>query len=1368
MRRFAAVLMVSAMAPALVVVPTLGHGAAQSHPVAPALTFVELTGVDSRAWEAEALSPAASDPEVALWGRESEPAAFTARSTTAGYSLVGITWEYEQHPSFVAEDLDIAVRTRTGGQWQPWVSLATDSGDRPDEGEGAVPLEEPEGGGRPARAGTSPYFAGPSDGIQVWVDSQQPLPVGLRADLVDPGSSAADDQLVASAPSAAHAAAGLPAVISRSQWGAVESLRNAGPTYEPKIKALFVHHTATSNSYTKSQAAAAVRSIYAYDTNSLGWSDIAYNVIVDKYGQIFEGRYGGLEHAVRSGATGGFNAKTWALAALGNNVDLEPSDAQLTSIKKILAWKVGIAHLDPTGQTTLTAANGSGTTAKYKDGTKVAFDVISGHRDAGATACPGARLYAKLPSIRSGAASLIGAQLYDTSASPLLVAKGKTTPVRIKATAMTAQDWRLEVKKQGTSEVIRTYDGSASAGAVIDVSWNLNDSAGEKVTKGVYTVTLQSWNGQDAAVPFAVNVGLFGDPDVFERPADGVFRLEGRGYGHGHGLSQFGAEGAARKGLTRSQILSFYYPGTTTVKAPAKTKIRVQLAAAPRKKPAGQDVRLRPVAGLTVTEGARTTLLPVKLGGRTVSAWRTLLAGDGSLGVYGWTGSKYNKLKGWAGLDGPVTFTNAADAPTTARLTLIRNTGQEVVYRGSILVRRNASRDTLNAVSVVLLDDYVKSVVSAEMPGGWTSTAYQAQAVAARSYAMFKRSAAQAAGSPWHICDSTQCQVYNGYSGETTPESKAATATAGLYLAYAGQPIFAEFSSANGGWSSAGGKPYLVAQEDPYDGVVAGSANWGHAWTRDVSAAAVQAAYPSLGSVQRIVVTDRVGLGAWGGRVLKARLEGSKGTVSVTGTALRSALGLKSEWFRAGQVAPAAPPIQIPKSPPVGTASVPTTVRGINVSTGDRNAVVSWSKPASSGASKLTGYRVTLAPGDRVVKLPKSDRKVKFSKLVNGRSYSVSVVARNSSGASRPVTIKATPSSPFGYQISLPASKIWAGSLKSRVAQSVTVLGRAGVPKRAVAAVVLRVTATNAKNRSAWLRVMTNGSSTPVAQQSVGAGASSTNLLMVKPGSDGAVALKSSRAISVKAEVVGYQTRKGGVGRRLIAVAPTWLGSGPVASSIPFTLRVAGLAEIPTTAKEVLLQATVSAGPTATTVRVSPDGRAAKAVPAVTVPAGKTITVPVVARMSADGSVRMLATGPGTRVSVDVHGYYLPDNGLAAAGRVRALPPTRVFTTEGTAEPLPLQRSTLTVPVLGRGGVPSSGVSAVILNVVASKATAPGWLVVFPAGAARPSTRALSFDATATVRTTVIAKVGASGAVQVYLPSGSARVGIDVAGYVTG
>ncbi len=80
--------------------------------------------------------------------------------------------------------------------------------------------------------------------------------------------------------------------------------------------------------------------------------------------------------------------------------------------------------------------------------------------------------------------------------------KGDTTPVRVKSYAMTAQSWRLEVTKQGSSDVVRSYEGTVAKDGQIDQSWDLQDDAGKKVAAGVYTVTLQSWNDKTVAVPY--------------------------------------------------------------------------------------------------------------------------------------------------------------------------------------------------------------------------------------------------------------------------------------------------------------------------------------------------------------------------------------------------------------------------------------------------------------------------------------------------------------------------------------------------------------------------------------------------------------------------------------------------------------------------------------------------------------------------------------------------------------------------------------------------------------------------------------------------------------------------------------------------
>ena len=504
------------------------------------------------------LKPAAVADGDAAWTRESAgthaPAVLTGQVRTAGFSAVGVTWRRSTVPGAKPPNLQVAVRTYDGS-WQPWTALEADA-DLPTAGSGAGE----QGNGR---GGTDPYFAGPSTGVQVRVDVVSgALPADLRVELVDPGTSPADSHLGPTAMSAASAAAGLPKVVTRSQWGADESLRNGSATYDSSIKMAFVHHTASSNSYTKAQAPAAVRSIYAYDTKGLGWSDIAYNVLIDKYGQVFEGRAGGLSRAVRSAATGGFNPSTFSVSALGTYTTTAPTSAMLTSIERILAWKLGLYHLNPAGTAKLVASSGSGTTSRYANGVSHTFSVISGHRDAGLTACPGNLLYAKLATIRSSVKRLMGAAIFAPHVSSFVVDKGSTTPVTLSATAMNAQHWQLLVA-DASGHTVRTVSGSAGAGKPFSVMWNVHSSTGSRVRPGVYTLTLSSWTSAAAAVPYIVNVAVDPDPDVFSKALGGsTVRLQGLGYGHGHGMSQFGAAGAAVKGLSGAQILAFYYPGT--------------------------------------------------------------------------------------------------------------------------------------------------------------------------------------------------------------------------------------------------------------------------------------------------------------------------------------------------------------------------------------------------------------------------------------------------------------------------------------------------------------------------------------------------------------------------------------------------------------------------------------------------------------------------------------------------------------------------------------------------------------------------------------------------------------------------------------
>ena len=365
-------------------------------------------------------------------------------------------------------------------------------------------------------------------------------------------------------------------------------------------------------------------------------------------------------------------------------------------------------------------------------------------------------------------------------------------------------------------------------------------------------------------------------------PASGVFTVHGRGFGHGHGMSQYGAYGAARAGLDYRQIMGFYYPGTSWGTARGRVRVLVTSDTTP-------DVVVSPASGLAVRDLASGTTYPLPdIAG--VRRWRLNVSGTRT--VVGYFTSAWHRYHpdGLGGLSGDGEL--RADGP----LTLWTPFGTRV-YRGSLRAASpsagSADRDTVNVVS---LDDYVRGVIPAEMPASWSTEAVKAQAVAARTYAAWSRDLNPARY--YQICDTTACQVYRGASAEDPRADAAVGATAHRIMTYQGQPAFTQFSASNGGWSTAGSRPYLVAKADPYDGGVPSSA---HAWTLEVGAARIERAYPSIGVLQRLHVTRRDGHGLWGGRVEAIVLDGRRRDVTLSGDGFRSVFGLRSSWFAPGR-----------------------------------------------------------------------------------------------------------------------------------------------------------------------------------------------------------------------------------------------------------------------------------------------------------------------------------------------------------------------------------------------------------------------------------------------------------------------------------
>ncbi|MFF0163341.1 N-acetylmuramoyl-L-alanine amidase [Streptomyces sp. NPDC005263] len=195
-----------------------------------------------------------------------------------------------------------------------------------------------------------------------------------------------------------------PRIVTRHGWGANEKLREQWFGYTNTVKAAFVHHTATGNGYKCAQAPSVIRGIYRYHVVSMGWRDIGYNFLVDKCGNIYEGRAGGVAKPVMGAHTLGFNTNSMGIAVLGTYSSTKPSAATVTAIARLTAWKLGLHGGNPRGKTYLKSGGGN----LYRKGKNVRLNVISGHRDGFATECPGRKLYGKLGTARTAAARYQG------------------------------------------------------------------------------------------------------------------------------------------------------------------------------------------------------------------------------------------------------------------------------------------------------------------------------------------------------------------------------------------------------------------------------------------------------------------------------------------------------------------------------------------------------------------------------------------------------------------------------------------------------------------------------------------------------------------------------------------------------------------------------------------------------------------------------------------------------------------------------------------------------------------------------------------------------------------------------------------------
>ncbi|MCU1431957.1 MAG: hypothetical protein JWP95_1062, partial [Actinotalea sp.] len=333
---------------------------------------------------------------------------------TDEFQTIGVTWPAASETS---EEPDIQVRTRSEGEWSAWTVL---------EGAEATP-DAGSADEVNARNGTHSLWVGEADAVQLsfaataeggpegmelaLVASEEP--VVASADAIVGEGAATDATTVASLGTLAVPTAVAPAIITRGQWGAAPQV--CAPDVASKLVGGVVHHTAGGSSYaTVAQAMQQIRNDQAYHINGRGWCDLGYNFVVDKWGNIYEGRANSLTQPVIGVHAGGFNTTTVGVSMLGNFQEVGTSPAMIDAVGRIMGFRLAAYNVDPTGIMSFYTSGGEN--SKFTNQT-VQLPRIFAHRDVAYTTCPGQYGYAQMDRIRAIAKPYYDARLYAESQS---------------------------------------------------------------------------------------------------------------------------------------------------------------------------------------------------------------------------------------------------------------------------------------------------------------------------------------------------------------------------------------------------------------------------------------------------------------------------------------------------------------------------------------------------------------------------------------------------------------------------------------------------------------------------------------------------------------------------------------------------------------------------------------------------------------------------------------------------------------------------------------------------------------------------------------------------------------------------------------
>jgi hypothetical protein len=414
---------------------------------APRLTRRRALALGAAAGLSSLLSRALPDAVAAVPGRPGRsfgldlaPSAFGADGRTAvltaprAFDLLGA------RTGAVVEHLEVRVRTRAG-HWSPWVPLGSGGAHRPDAHTG--------------EHASDPIWAGDARELQLRAPTRPAAP--LRLHLL--ALSAAERRRGARAAQVAHAAqavTGPPPIIPRAAWGGDQVVPRAAPDVGD-VQMAFVHHTVSANTYTPADSPSIVLGIALYHRDTNRWNDIGYNFLVDRFGQIFEGRAGGIDQAIVGAQAQGWNRHSTGIANLGTfEAEAETPEA-IEAMAQLIAWKLPLHGAPVTGP--VVVVSGGGTENRYADGVPVTFQRISGHRDGCKTECPGSALYGQLDALRARTAAIapvVVAPVVGLAMDPAPASLPYGQPLTLRGTLRRADGTPVTgqpvlVQKQGTS-----------------------------------------------------------------------------------------------------------------------------------------------------------------------------------------------------------------------------------------------------------------------------------------------------------------------------------------------------------------------------------------------------------------------------------------------------------------------------------------------------------------------------------------------------------------------------------------------------------------------------------------------------------------------------------------------------------------------------------------------------------------------------------------------------------------------------------------------------------------------------------------------------------------------------------------------------